>query len=318
MTSLGNSGGSRLPLPTQVGVRSLERREAGPTKKAAPKAGAERTRIVDGVSREDEDDKRRALQRLLSEDEAEEQAADQTLAQPSGHRTQLRRVDGLAFRRDPKGGLVAPLFSDVTQGNLGDAWLLASCAAVAQAAPQHILERVVREDDDRFSVHLGSITLVVSPEFPAERYADPTPNGLADTLWVALIEKAFAQLDGGSYQNLECGNPGRALEVLTGAPSTRVSLTERTPLEALWQRISVAATAARPMVLRTKDLEVSKPLCAEHTYAVLGASEQAGVRVVRVYNPWGTRGNTRPISSMIHDLPLDVVRADCEALYVSG
>ena len=74
-------------------------------------------------------------------------------------------------------------------------------------------------DADLAPIKLGKDEYRVEPEFPNEGYADPMPNGQNDTLWVALVEKAFAQASAESYANLERGNPARALD-LRSAPTT--------------------------------------------------------------------------------------------------
>ena len=239
---------------------------------------------------------------------------------PPGHSPGVRYVEGDAFRTDKAGRTVPPTFSDVDQGNLGDSWLLASLAAVAYTSPQHLLKRCdkSKNSDGEFGVRLGKIEILVSPEFSAEGYADPIPSGMTDTLWVALFEKAFAKREGNSYAALEIGNPSRALELLTGKPSVRMSIHTATDLDRLTARIAEGRRDGRAMVLATRESGVSSPMHPEHLYAVLDLYEKAGERMVKVYNPWGTKGGTRSIESVIHEVKLDDVRANCGALYVSG
>jgi len=239
---------------------------------------------------------------------------------PPGHSPGVRYVEGDAFRTDKAGRTMPPTFSDVDQGNLGDSWLLASLAAVSFTAPQHLLKRCdkVKNSDGEFGVRLGKIEILVSPEFSSEGYADPIPNGLENTLWVALFEKAFAKREGNSYGALEIGNPSRALELLTGKPSVRMSIHTATDLAKLGTRIADGRKDGRAMVLATRESGVSSPLHPEHVYAVLDLYDKAGERMVKVYNPWGTKGGTRTIESVIHEVKLDDIRANCGALYVSG
>lgn len=239
---------------------------------------------------------------------------------PAGHSPGVRWVDGDAFRTDAKGRTVPPAFADVDQGNLGDSWLMASLAAVAHSGPQHLLKRCdkVRGDDDQFRVRLGSFDMYVSPEFSAEGYADPLPNGMANTLWVALFEKAFAKRAGNSYANLEIGNPNRALEMLTGKPSRRTSIHAGTSLSKLVGVAREAKKAGRAMVLVTRESGVSSPLHPEHAYAVLDVYEKGSEWIAKVYNPWGTNGGKRSVESIIYEVKLDDVRANCAMLCVSG
>ncbi len=158
----------------------------------------------------------------------------------------------------------------------------------------------------------------MSPEFSAEGYADPIPNAQTDTLWVALFEKAFAKREGNSYGALEIGNPSRALELLTGKPSVRMSIHAATDIDRLASRIVEGRRDSCAMVLATRESGVSTPMHPEHSYAVLDLYEKAGERMVKVYNPWGTKGGTRSLENMIHEVKLDDVRANCAALFVSG
>jgi calpain family cysteine protease len=239
---------------------------------------------------------------------------------PPGHSPGVRYVEGDAFRTDKAGRTMPPTFSEVDQGNLGDSWLLASLAAIAHAAPQHLLKRCdkTKNSDGEFGVRLGKIEIPVSPEFSAEGYADPIPNGQTDTLWVALFEKAFAKREGNSYAALEIGNPSRALELLTGRPSIRMSISMVTELDRISTRISDARKDGCAMVLITRESGVSSPMHPEHVYAVLDMYEKSGEKIVKVYNPWGTKGGSRAVDNVIHEVKLDDLRTNCAALVVSG
>ncbi|MCK6547200.1 C2 family cysteine protease [Myxococcota bacterium] len=311
---LGNSSGnSALQYRTSVGIRGLTTVTPSTTQKAKGKKGADDAGKIDRVVREEQGNKM-----LLELEEQVEDATEGELAQPAGHSAAMRWIDGDAFRRDVKGRPLPPVFGDVDQGNLGDAWLLSACAAVAHVRPHDLVARVAKNEDGSFTVRLGDEHLMLKPEFPTEGYADPLPNGQRDTLWVALVEKAWAQHEGGSYANLEAGSPAAALEALTGKPAKRTSLGEHTNLDKLWAKLRDAKSEGRPMVLRTRESAVAQPLAADHCYAVLDVIERAGAKLVRVYNPWGTKNNSRPLESMIAEVPLDALREDAEALYVGG
>jgi hypothetical protein len=301
----------------QIGARAYTRDAEGArgakNAKGAKARGAKGAegRLVDRITR---DEGRNPMLALVSPDEEEEK---DSLAQPSGHSSGLRPFTGEAFRTGPKGKLIPPTFSDVDQGNLGDAWLLAACAAVAAADPEQLVRRVSKNYDGGFTVRLGPDSMRVTAEFSNERYADPTPNGQADTLWVALIEKSFALREAGSYENLEVGNPSRALELLTGRPTTRVSLYDGMGLEALGRQVAEAKKTGRAMVLRTRDSEVQAPLLAEHCYAVLDWIPTGSA--LRLYNPWGTKNRSRPLEELVHEIPLAALAAQAETLHmVSG
>jgi hypothetical protein len=148
-------------------------------------------------------------------------AMDATPKKNLKHRRDTPRIGGVSrvkLSALTRGGrTVPPTFGDVDQGNLSDAWLMACFAAVAHAQPAQIMKRIDRLDDGAFQVRVGKHTLFrITPEFSGEGYADPMPNGQEDTMWCALLEKAWAKREAGAYTLLEVGNPSRALEDLSG------------------------------------------------------------------------------------------------------
>jgi len=290
---------------TMVGLRALSTGTQTTQAKVAKKGPAAPAGKLDRVERGDEDERRRPVfERADEEDEGS------ALAPPPGHNEASRRVPGEAFRRDSKGRPVPPCYGDVDQGNLADAWLLASFAAVAHSSPQILTRRVRRRSAHDFAIDLGDDTVIVTSELSLEGYADPTPNGQADTLWVALLEKAFAIREGGSYAHLETGNAGRALEAITGQRARRISVTEHTDPVRLLSRLVKTV----PIVLKTRSGNLSEPLVGDHNYAVLEVLPEA----LKVYNPWGTAGGTRPIENMVHVIPMTQVVREVEALYLCG
>jgi hypothetical protein len=294
---------------TMVGLRALNTSPQVAPSKVAKKGPAGPAGKVDLVVRGDDDHRRPVFEQVAEEDD--ERA---TLAPPPGHAEGSRRVPGEAFRRDAKGRPVPPCYGDVDQGNLADAWLLASCAAVAHSLPAALVRRVRRRSPHDFAIDLGDDTVIVTSELSLEGYADPTPSGQADTLWVALVEKAFAIREGGSYAHLETGNAARALEALTGQRARRVSVTEHIDAARLMKRLVEAKAKSLPMVLKTRSGSLSEPLVGDHNYAVLDVSAEA----LRIYNPWGTAGGTRPLEQMVHSIPVAQVLREVEALYLCG
>ncbi len=310
---LGNSSSGAGMNRTAVGIRGLTTITPTTTNRTAKKKKTEDGGKIDRVDRDDESN---AMLMEFAEPEEDEQ--EEGLAAPAGHNVAMVRFTDDAFRTDAAGRQMAPTFSDVDQGNLGDAWLLASCAAVAHARPTSLLKRVTRNLNDTFTVRLGDDEYRVAPEFPNEGYADPMPNGQSDTLWVALVEKAFAQAAAESYANLECGNAARALEALTGARTARQTIAPSLPPEKIFDRLREGKRASAPMVVRTHESRVTKPLTADHFYAVLDAYERDGLRFVKLYNPWGTKGGSRPLEEVVHEVSIEALSNDCDALFIGG
>lgn len=314
-----------IPKPqqnrTEVGVRSLRQSsqpaalKKGGRKTRPTKTESSETTALDRVSREDanllveevNDEERRGRGR------GRDGLAD--LEPVPGHATTMLRRQGRAFRTDDAGRMVPPHFADVEQGNLQDSWLLATLAAVAAAQPGALVRRVDERRKGDFKVRLGEHTYPVSPEFPTEGYAEPEPQNQRDTLWVALFEKAFALDSACSYAELEAGNPARALPLLVEGRSLR----HRVRLSADPARQAAQLRAYRqgehPMVLITRTGNVGAPFVADHAYAIVDVDADGQVKL---YNPWGTKRASRPLSSVLHHVPWGEARAAFEFLYVGG
>lgn len=229
------------------------------------------------------------------------------------------RVEGDAFRTDEDGSTIPPRYQDVDQGHLADCWLMGSAAAVAHRDPESIQERITENEDGTFDVRLGDDTYTVTPTFP-QGYADATPNGQRDTLWPALIEKAYAMREGNSYESLDGGRTAEALEALTGTETTRHRISSSTDTDDIWQTLRDGIDGDHPMVASTNDDEedVSGDFSNWHEYAVLDAYERDGERYVKLYNPWGTNDNARTHEDITYEVPLDEFRENFDNLYVSG
>jgi Ca2+-binding RTX toxin-like protein len=127
---------------------------------------------------------------------------------------------------DPSGGESSndfaglPLFSndgpavtDINQGDVGDCWLLASLAAAANVTPNVIRQLVVDLGDGTYAVHTHDALLNTDEYFRVDTDLPVFQNnqtelqfaglGKDDSLWVALVEKAWATDKGNDYQNLE-------------------------------------------------------------------------------------------------------------------
>lgn len=126
----------------------------------------------------------------------------------------------------------AKLFSvieadNIKQGELGDCWLLAAIAVMADF-PGHIMnlfEVPSLTDNGRCVVRLydlrsGWEDVEIDDLIPCDRYGAPLfaqLEGDSGSLWALLLEKAFAKFVG-SYEALIGGSTPWAWQVLTGQP----------------------------------------------------------------------------------------------------
>jgi len=139
----------------------------------------------------------------------------------------IHELDGVL---DPPKRTKPVLFSvldadDVKQGQLGDCWLLAAIAAIADF-PGHVMDlfspREYAEDgkyEFRFyDIAKGWVTVTIDDRIPCLPWA-PQPCFVqvpkAGDVWVMLLEKAFAKFCG-TYASLNGGGATWAYQVMTG------------------------------------------------------------------------------------------------------
>jgi hypothetical protein len=220
---------------------------------------------------------------------------------------------------------VAP--EDVRQHGAGDCYLLASLAAVAKARPDAIRDMVHDNGDGTYGVRLFRNGEHESPdtvEVDGRLYADPTTgeplyaeSGDAPDapdrmeMWVAVVEKAYAQIHQGYEHIGSGGEPAAALAELLGVRTTEVPL-DQIGADATFEL--VRSRPGDPMVAATgKDVNYDGTgILSPHAYTVLGAKETPAGRFVTLRNPWShgvPAGEGHAPDDGVFDMPLaDFVR----------
>ena len=209
-------------------------------------------------------------------------------------------------------------YYDVQQGQIGDCWVLASLAAVADREPQAIWSMITPNGNATYTVRFiepsGTPDYVtVNDELPSGgsifasvTHANPGTSNSSE-LWVALIEKAYAQENSegwlpsnnpgsDSYQaiNYIFSNDGPAygtvgvLSAITGSPTSSPGVNPGT-LGSDWLN-------GDSVVLGTPDSpQVSIDgvnIVEGHVYAVIGyapATSSAPAQFT-LFSPWGLNG----------------------------
>ena len=218
-------------------------------------------------------------------------------------------VDGNLF--DVSG----PQSKDISQGELGDCFLLASLGAIANQNPDKIREIVRANGDGTYSVTLYKkdwlgfyessdtvvdSTLTLSNGTPKyARYGQVSPDGKPE-LWVAMIEKGYAEKNGGYDEINKGGHPSEAMSQLLGQ-SSKVYKPADLTLDQLAQKFeahdAIALASLPNDQAKGNALYVNGDLVSSHGYYVTGVNKDKGT--ITVKNPWGWEAN--PTSELSYD-----------------
>jgi hypothetical protein len=228
--------------------------------------------------------------------------------------------DGTLYAAGTDGRDVHP--SDISQGQLGDCYLFAGLGALAASNPDAIKNAISGPDKDgNYTVTFKEkgvlpwegtkdVKITVTPDMLQKDgqpiYGRTLEDGGKPELWVAIVEKAYAQYRGG-YDKIEGQNAGDFMALLTGRPKESFT-PKNTSLADLERRLD----AGEALVVGTYDEErilgvgpnspwdvpstsplyageggvtAERPLVADHAYFITDVDTEKGT--VTLQNPWG-------------------------------
>ncbi|MFM6209799.1 C2 family cysteine protease, partial [Planktothrix sp.] len=187
-------------------------------------------------------------------------------------------------------------YQDINQGNLGDCYYLASLATTAFRSPSTIQNMFIDNGDNTYTVRFynNGVTdyVTVDRYLPTSSgtpiYAE-TPNG---ELWVALAEKAYAQLNESgwigqsntnSYPGIEGGLGYYAIPHVTGRFTSQVyNPSGIVDTNAIINAFNVGSL----ITVGSKPSGVASNVVPSHEYTLVGYN--SSTQQFTLYNPWGT------------------------------
>ena len=195
--------------------------------------------------------------------------------------------------------------NDIKQGKLGDCYLLAAIAALAEQ-PQRILNLFLIQKENPEAYYACKImykgkwkTIDLDEMIPCTGSQPAFSKAVNQELWVVMLEKAWAKLYA-SYKRIEAGYPEEGLHDLTGAHIRAIRFKMNFNKEAEWKYFTDATERKFAMIASSQpgsDTNVSTSGIVDgHAYTFLGAynlsCQGRTERVIKLRNPWGKTEST--------------------------
>ena len=194
---------------------------------------------------------------------------------------------------------------DIKQGNIGDCYFLSSLGALCNF--QGYIENIFYTDNTKKNLY--GIYFFINGKWKLVLVDDYFPCKLNDNsiyefcfscsfqneLWVSLIEKAWAKING-CYANIDYGGYSyEAFDVLTEALTQHIYINENKKKE-LWETIKEANDRHYIMAAGTKPgflMNWWVGLIESHAYTIIGIKDlnhnNKNLRLIKLRNPWGEK-----------------------------
>ncbi len=198
-------------------------------------------------------------------------------------------------------------YQDIKQGSINDCFFLTGLAATAFRSRSMIENMFIDNGDQTFTVRFYNYG--IADYVTVDRYLPTNQEGyfvygnkgnyygnFDNELWLALAEKAYAQLNesGWIYQDNTnsyngIGNGGYVSDALTNITGLNTSLANLLNFNSI-----VNAFNSRQMIgLSTKSAVIDANIIASHAYALVGYN--SSTQIFTLFNPWGIdNGTSKP------------------------
>lgn len=202
--------------------------------------------------------------------------------------------------------------NEVIQGSLGDCYFAAGLAAVATKEPSAITRAILENANGTFTVRFFDLPFL--PMFGETLEVKVTVDGQLPTrsgglrygrnrdrseLWVAVLEKAFAQWKGSYGTIASGGSPAQIMSALTGRPCEVCKVSPEHDGKSFFEKLKKALSDGRCAATGTYGKEraalyAGTGIYANHAYSITDATVEGDRLFITLRNPWGEvepRGN---------------------------
>lgn len=204
----------------------------------------------------------------------------------------------------------------VVQGYWQNCWLLSTLGNIA-LYPE-VLERIIPDNQTfegptyngkftfNFNLYGSWVKVTIDDRIPVIKYPFPSKkmkiygcrSENPNEFWSALLEKAYAKLNGG-YHILGIGTPNQAMADLTGGAIEEIQLKDKVDavndffnmIENLVKHRALINTSIQALTMQELEIKRSDGLIAGHAYSITGLKEYTfddiPYKLIRLRNPWG-------------------------------
>lgn len=217
---------------------------------------------------------------------------------------------GAVYKRftGPLFGPRGPQATDPRQGDVGDCWLMAALGAIALDRPNTLYQNVVDFGDGTYGVRLGTSFFRVDGDLPVATPQSEVPAcaglGAGNSLWVAIIEKAYAHYrtahaTTNSYAALEAGWAVEVYRAFGAITLSNVAVKSYPSVTALGHAMYQAWSSYGALTIGFLGIPENTPLVNGHMYQVMSFVRNPSGRIVAVNlrNPWGVDGTSEDSNS---------------------
>jgi len=223
----------------------------------------------------------------------------------AGTNATYRKVSGQLF-------VSGPTFDDIDQGGDSDCYFLAALGEVAQHKPSLLQNMFISNGDGTFTVRFfkgsSSFFVTVNSFLPVNNnstgaqfagWGGGSFTSAGNELWVALAEKAYAQLnesgwigqDGvNSYPGIDFGWPADAFSHLSGKSATNRNFSMYPYTDPMVKNMLLNdINGGKAIVVATKDGGTDADVVGNHAYQLVGYNATTDRFELR--NPHGANGS---------------------------